>query len=365
MRPALRVVLLALCPVSLALCPAESSALADVAGGAQAPSAGAQAGSGGAQAGSGGAQAPSAPLSGGSQFGVATKAAPAERPGPSTIGLPPTAPVGRPPRLLLRIEEPGVRTVYAKVTLTSLSGRARTLVVAIGWVHTGRTVAVRWPGELTLEPGAYRVILTARDHRGQTLSRSSQHPGETILTIRRARSVGRPAPAVAPAVAVTPPAGVPTPAESVADGAVFPVAGPHSFGGPENRFGAPRAGHVHQGQDVLSAEGTPVVAPLAGTILTTSYQAGGAGYYAVEHTGVGLDFMFAHCKAGSLAVVAGQDVAGGQTLCRVGQTGDATAPHLHFELWIGGWSAPGGSPIDPLPYLQAWESAGRAARASR
>ena len=28
-----------------------------------------------------------------------------------------------------------------------------------------------------------------------------------------------------------------------------------SFGGPENRFGAPRAGHIHEGQDVLTAEG--------------------------------------------------------------------------------------------------------------
>ena len=35
--------------------------------------------------------------------------------------------------------------------------------------------------------------------------------------------------------------------------AVFPVAGPHNFGGPENRYGAPRAGHIHEGQDILTA----------------------------------------------------------------------------------------------------------------
>src|SRR6202043_2597281 len=109
--------------------------------------------------------------------------------------------------------------------------------------------------------------------------------------------------------------GVPTPAQTAASGAVFPVAGPHSFGGPENRFGAPRGTHVHQGQDVLTSEGTPVVAPLAGTILTTSFQAAGAGYYAVEHTLVGFDFMFAHCAPSSLAIVTGQAVAAGQTLC--------------------------------------------------
>jgi murein DD-endopeptidase MepM/ murein hydrolase activator NlpD len=45
----------------------------------------------------------------------------------------------------------------------------------------------------------------------------------------------------------------------------------------------------------------------------------------------------------------------GQTVCQAGQTGDATAPHLHFEMWVGGWYAPGGHTIDPLPYLEAWE----------
>ena len=105
----------------------------------------------------------------------------------------------------------------------------------------------------------------------------------------------------------------------------------------------------------MTAEGTPVLAPMAGTVESASYQAGGAGYYVVEHTTVGLDFFFAHCQAGSLAVAAAQAVTPGQALCRAGQTGDATAPHLHFEIWVGGWQAPTGHPIDPLPYLEAWQ----------
>jgi murein DD-endopeptidase MepM/ murein hydrolase activator NlpD len=136
---------------------------------------------------------------------------------------------------------------------------------------------------------------------------------------------------------------------------MFPVAGPHSFGGPENRFGAPRTGHTHQGQDILAAEGLPDVAPLAGTIITTGDQASAAGWYVAEHTAVGLDFFFAHCEEGSLAVSTGESVRAGQALCKVGQTGDATAPHLHFEVWVGGWQAADGHPIDPLPYLEAWE----------
>ena len=52
----------------------------------------------------------------------------------------------------------------------------------------------------------------------------------------------------------------------------------------------------------------------------------------------------------------GQAVAAGQQLCRVGQTGDATGPHLHFEIWIGGWRRDKASvPVDPLAQLQAWD----------
>jgi murein DD-endopeptidase MepM/ murein hydrolase activator NlpD len=94
---------------------------------------------------------------------------------------------------------------------------------------------------------------------------------------------------------------------------------------------------------------------LPGTIITTGDQPSAAGWYVAEHTGVGLDFFFAHCRAGSLAVTAGEAVHAGQALCTVGQTGDATTPHLHFEIWVGGWRAAGGNPIDPLPYLEAWE----------
>lgn len=162
----------------------------------------------------------------------------------------------------------------------------------------------------------------------------------------------------APATPVQPtPSGAPTPTQTAAEGAIFPVLGPHSFGGADNRFGAGRTGHEHQGQDVLAEEGLAVVAPLAGTIVTTGYQAGGAGWYVAEHTDDGLDFFYAHCQAGSLAVAAaGQAVTAGQQLCEVGQTGDATGPHLHFEIWVDGWRVNASSkPVDPLPYLQAWD----------
>jgi len=306
----------------------------------------------------GGTPAPAGAQAGGSEFGVPARAVEVARPVVSALLVPRTAPAGRPPRVSLRIDETGVSSVAVQVTVTDLITRTRVLRVSLGWVRTGRTITVRWPRGAVLKAGSYRLSLNAHDHRSGTLLRRAHASGLAALTVLAPVALP-PKPSLPPTP--TPTAteeGVPTPAQTAASGAVFPLAGPHSFGGPEGRFGAPRANHVHQGQDVMSAEGTPVVAPVAGTILTTSYQAGGAGYYAVEHTAV-FDFMFAHCQAGSLAVVTGQSVAPGQAICSVGQTGDATTPHLHFEMWVGGWHASAAShPIDPLPYLEAWDRPG-------
>jgi hypothetical protein len=305
-----------------------------------------------AQAGApGGATAPSAPLAGGSQYSVTSTDA--QHPVVTSLSVPSTSVPGRPPRVAFRIDEAHVGTVNVTVAVNDLSTRKAAVVVAMGWVHTGRTLTVSWPRTASLKAGSYHVSISAHDHQLHSLTRSAHSSGVSTLTVA-APVPAAPAPAV-PVAAVE--AGVPTPAQTVADGAVFPVAGAHNFGGPENRYGASREGHIHEGQDVLTAEGTPDVAPLPGTISSTNYQAGGAGYYAVEHTLIGFDFVFAHCKAASLVVGAGQTVAAGQELCLAGQTGDATAPHLHFEMWVGGWYAPGGHTIDPLPYLEAWEHA--------
>jgi murein DD-endopeptidase MepM/ murein hydrolase activator NlpD len=301
----------------------------------------------------GAAQAPALPAAGGSEYGAASRPASVGRPVVGLLSVPATAIAGAPPAVTFRIDERGANVVRVRVTVTDLSTRRSVIVVSMGWVHAGRTVSVRWPRGASLGPGRYHVSLTARDSHSAALLRRAHSSGVATLFVTAPAE-----PQPAPPPPSIPPAGLATPAQLAAEGAVFPVAGAHTFGGPENRFGAPRTGHTHEGQDVLTSEGTPVEAPLAGVILSTNYQAGGAGYYVAEHTGAGFDFFFAHCMAGSLAVAAEASVSAGQQLCLAGHTGSATTPHLHIEMWVGGWGTSAGYPVDPLPYLQAWDHAG-------
>jgi murein DD-endopeptidase MepM/ murein hydrolase activator NlpD len=156
-------------------------------------------------------------------------------------------------------------------------------------------------------------------------------------------------------VAAPAPVSTPVPATLTSASRTFPVQGPYTFGGPDARFGVGRPGHTHQGQDITAAEGTPVVTPIAGTVHWTAYQANGAGHYVVIAGGDGRHYVFMHLQEGSIAVTRGAAVAAGQRVGLVGSTGSSTGPHLHFEIWVGGWWASKAStPIDPLPELQAW-----------
>jgi murein DD-endopeptidase MepM/ murein hydrolase activator NlpD len=137
-------------------------------------------------------------------------------------------------------------------------------------------------------------------------------------------------------------------------GYAFPVLGAHDFGGPAGRFGAPRSGHTHQGQDVMAACGTPLVAARGGTVQYSGYEGNAGNYVVIDGKGTGNDFMYAHLAEPS-PLQTGDQVRTGQPIGVVGETGDATACHLHFEIWTApGWYQ-GGSPIDPLPYLEKWD----------
>lgn len=122
---------------------------------------------------------------------------------------------------------------------------------------------------------------------------------------------------------------------------ICPVQGPVSF---VDSFGWPRpGGRVHEGIDMMAAEGTPVVAVHAGSAVRTSNLLGGNAMI-VYHAG-GSDWTYyAHLSAYGAT---GQ-VSAGTVIGYVGHTGDTTANHLHFEYHPGG-----GAAVDPYQALVA------------
>lgn len=102
-----------------------------------------------------------------------------------------------------------------------------------------------------------------------------------------------------------------------------------------SRFGTrvdPISGVVktHGGTDIAAPEGTPILAAADGTVVASTYNAGGYGFYVkIMHNGT-YSTLCGHCSA--LLVSAGQTVKQGQVIAKVGSTGYSTGPHLHFEV---------------------------------
>ncbi len=297
---------------------------------------------------------------GGARYDV-TVAAPARRPVASSMRATPRELVaGQAPQIRFSVRQRGIAQVQARIVVVRLPSKAPVARVSLGWVKTRTDVSASLPAGVRLRRGRYLVRLHVKDSRGHSLRRSARNPGRARIVVHAAPKVLPPAstlPAGSSSSKAPPSAALPAPAPSPGGRGVFPVAGAFSFGGVDARFGAGRPGHIHEGQDIIAAAGMAVVAPYAGTVSSTSYQAGGAGEYVVLDAVDGRDYFFAHCIRRSTVVARGALVVAGQPLCQVGQTGSATGPHLHFEIWNVGWRVAGGYPIDPLPELRAWAPA--------
>ena len=91
---------------------------------------------------------------------------------------------------------------------------------------------------------------------------------------------------------------------------------------------------MHQGVDMSAPQGTPIYAAKSGKVTTTSYQAGGAGYYVSINHGDGFSSVYMHMT--HYIVSPGQYVNAGQVIGYVGSTGGSTGPHLHFGIAYNG-----------------------------
>lgn len=96
----------------------------------------------------------------------------------------------------------------------------------------------------------------------------------------------------------------------------------------------PRGTRFHAGIDLLASRGTPVAAAAPGRVAFAGFARGGWGKLVVVVHRDGVQTLYAHLS--TIDVRRGASVRTGEQLGRVGATGDATGPHLHFEVRVRG-----------------------------
>jgi murein DD-endopeptidase MepM/ murein hydrolase activator NlpD len=133
---------------------------------------------------------------------------------------------------------------------------------------------------------------------------------------------------------------VPTaPDDPVGGGWIWPV----QNGEILSYYGAPRRTHRHQGIDIRGRSGQPVRAARSGRVTYSGSGMRGYGKTVIIDHGNGLSTLYAHNS--NLLVRKGERVERGETIARVGRTGNASTDHCHFEI------RKRDRPVDPLTYL--------------
>jgi murein DD-endopeptidase MepM/ murein hydrolase activator NlpD len=111
-------------------------------------------------------------------------------------------------------------------------------------------------------------------------------------------------------------------------------------------FGEWRGDHRHTGLDIATSAGTPIKAAASGTVILLGWEGGYGNFTCIRHAS-NLVTCYAHQSA--YATAYGAFVRQGQTIGRVGCTGNCSGPHVHFEVRKGpdAWS----TPMDPVRFL--------------
>lgn len=105
----------------------------------------------------------------------------------------------------------------------------------------------------------------------------------------------------------------------------------------------PRGVTPHLGIDIAGPQDAPVLAAAAGTVARTGKDEYLGNFVEIQH-GLGYLTVYGHCSR--IAVRAGDRIDGGQIVAYLGQSGQAGAPHLHFETWLQGEA------VDPRRILE-------------
>ncbi|GAB2634122.1 M23 family metallopeptidase [Prescottella soli] len=107
----------------------------------------------------------------------------------------------------------------------------------------------------------------------------------------------------------------------------------------------PRGSSHHNGIDIGASLGTPIYSAAAGSVISAGPASGFGQWVRVQHDD-GTITVYGHVD--TYVVSVGQRVAAGQQIATVGNRGQSTGPHLHFEVWD-----PSGRQVDPQVWLRS------------
>ncbi|MDI3317818.1 MAG: M23 family metallopeptidase [Bacillota bacterium] len=245
------------------------------------------------------------------------------------------------PQLIRYVVQPGD-------TLWELASKTGTDVVSIASANGLSEDAVLHPGDTLLLPnftGAVAIVqagdtlngLAARYH--VDVAAISQANPEVAQGLRPGMRILIPGGRATFVAAASQRASVRNATRSVASSvrqavqswAAFTLRLPYP--GPVTSPFGPRARDFHNGVDIGAPYGAAIRAAGPGVVIFAGWESGYGELIAIRHPN-GVITRYAH--ASRILVHAGQQVSGGQVIGRVGESGVATGPHVHFEVIVGG-----------------------------
>ncbi len=234
-------------------------------------------------------------------------------------------------------------TAQARENFEDLKTNAEAEVVNLAEIEKQRLndVAVQRELERQRKIRADQDAAAAASAASQAAQRSSSAAQITSSSSSSSSGSAVVEPAATPQGAAAAPAPESPPPSNAGSGMACPVAGPRAFA---DTWGAPRSGgRSHEGVDMMSPGGTPLVAVESGSVQFKTTNLGGNSVWL--NGGSGTRYFYAHLSAWEGS---SRSVSQGEVIGYVGATGNTSTNHLHFEVHPGG-----GRAVNPYPYVRA------------
>ena len=129
-----------------------------------------------------------------------------------------------------------------------------------------------------------------------------------------------------------------------------PAAGRFSSGFGGRDIG-PIGSKYHLGVDIANSIGTPVVAAADGVVSYVGSMNGYGNVVMVTHSIEGQEFTSVYGHLSGFNSSVGDVVSKGTQIARMGNTGNSTGPHVHFEIHVGEWNGKRTNAVNPLRYI--------------